>query len=219
MRFVPRLSSYARGVAQAAILAFATASLSCAVGSGTGSVRGDPLVVQDCNDKELSGYDMEPEFFGAVSVQDQLLIRIQRGGDIQEYQDSLTIAIEDTKKVVDGQAITVELQRPNGSQPAVPYPLARISLSLRGTCGSGRVGRSDNPQVVLHAVSGTITFKSILRGDPNSSDTNSKRIDGTFDVKVEDPRHPAGTEARNVGRIVGDFHFFYQRGGPAQPFP
>src|SRR5262249_2285874 len=150
---------------------------------------------------------------------DQLLIRIQHGGDLQEYQDSLQIAIDDTKKVTPGQAIPLELERPPGSLPSVPPPLARLTLSLRGSCGSGHVGNHDNPPVLLHAVRGTITFSSILRGDPSSSDTNSKRIEGSFDADLEDPRHPPGSQAAQSGHLTGTFKFFYQRGGPAQPFP
>ncbi len=212
------MRSLSRGsVAVAAMVALAAATTSCEVGQGTGAVTGS-LRVEGC-ETDLSSYDMQPDFFGAIAANRQLLIRIQRGGDIQEYTDSLTIGIQDTDRVVDGVPIEVELQRPPGSAPSVPYPLAHMSLSLRGSCGSGRVGASDSAQVVLHAVRGTLTFKSILRGDPSSSDTNSKRIEGSFDVYLEDPRHPTGSEARNAGVLRGDFKFFYQRGGPAQPFP
>jgi hypothetical protein len=190
---------------------------SCSVGQGEGSVTGN-LHVDNCS-ADLSAYDMQPDFFGAIATNDQLLIRIQRGGDLQEYQDSLVIAIDDTKKVANGVPIALELERPPGSLPSVPAPLARMTLSLRGTCGTGRVGNNDNPQVVLHAVKGTITFSSILRGDPSSTDTNSKRIEGSFEADMEDPRHPTGTTAAQVGHVSGTFKFFYQRGGPAQPFP
>lgn len=203
----------------AALVAVACASLGCEVGEGSGRVYGN-LKVEGCGDKDLTGYDMAPNFFGAISVEDQLLIRIQRGGDLQEYNDNLVISVDDRTKVVDGQPIDIELERPPGSGPAVPSPLVRMSLSLRGTCGSDRVGPGDSNAVVLHAVKGKITFKSILRGDPSSSDTNSKRIEGFFDnVTLEDPRHAAGAPARSAGTLSGQFKFFYQRGGPAQPFP
>jgi hypothetical protein len=202
-----------------AVVALATTSLACEVGQGSGRVYGN-LVVQGCDGKDLSAYDMAPDFFGANSVQNQLLIRIQRGGDLQEYEDNLVITVNDRTQVVDDQPIAIELQRPPGSQPSVQPPLIRMTLSLRGTCGSGHVGANDDPAVVLHAVSGNITFKSILRGDPSSSDTNSKRIEGFFDnVAFEDPRHAEGTPASSYGTVSGQFKFFYQRGSPAQPFP
>jgi hypothetical protein len=200
-----------------AVVMVAAASLSCEVGQGAGSVRGN-LHVEGC-DKDLSNYDMAPDFFAGNAAETQLMIRIQRGGDLQEYNDSLNIIVDDTNRVQDGQAIEVKLMRPPGSAPSVEAPPIRISLSLRGTCGTGRVGPRDPPQVVLHAISGTITFKHILRGDPSSEDTNSKRIEGSFNVTLEDPRHAEGTPARNAGTLTGDFKFFYQRGGPAQPFP
>jgi len=200
-----------------AIVMVAAASLSCEVGQGTGSVRGN-LHVDGC-DKDLSNYDMSPDFFAGNAAGTQLMIRIQRGGDLQEYNDNLNIIVDDTNRVQDGQPIEVKLFRPPGSAPSVEAPPIRISLSLRGTCGTDRLNPSDPPQVVLHAVSGTITFKRILRGDPSSEDTNSKRIEGSFQVALEDPRHPEGSAARNAGTLTGDFKFFYQRGGPAQPFP
>jgi hypothetical protein len=202
-----------------AVVAVAAASLACEVGQGSGRVYGS-LKVAGCGEKDLSRYDMSPNFFGAISLKDQLLIRIQRGGDLQEYNDNLVISVDDRTRVVDGEPIAIELQRPPGSAPSVPAPLVRMTLSLRGTCGSGLVGGTDDPAVVLHAVRGSIVFRSILRGDPSSSDTNSKRIEGSFRaVELEDPRHPEGSPARSVGTLNGEFKFFYQRGGPAQPFP
>ncbi len=206
----------------AAIVATATAS-ACSVGGGEGSVTGS-LVVPVC-DADLAQFDMHPDFFAGMAVGTkkppltQLTIRIQKGGDLQEYSDSLTIAVSDTAKVQDGVPIEVQLERPPGSAPSVPYPLVRMSLTLRKSCGNGRVGPSDPNGVVLHAVSGKITFTHILRGDPVDADTNDKRIEGTFDVVLEDPRHPVGEPATSYGKLQGNFKFFYQRGGPAQPFP
>ncbi|MBK7396437.1 MAG: hypothetical protein IPJ34_09090 [Myxococcales bacterium] len=206
----------------AAIVATATAS-ACSVGGGEGSVTGS-LVVPVC-EADLSQFDMRPDFFAGMAVSarnpplTQLNIRIQKGGDIQEYSDSLSIAVSDTSKVQDGVPIEVKLFRPPGSAPSVPYPLVRMSLTLRKSCGNGRVGPSDPNAVVLHAVSGTITFTHILRGDPVDADTNDKRIEGSFDVVLEDPRHAEGEPATSYGKLQGNFKFFYQRGGPAQPFP
>jgi hypothetical protein len=193
---------------------------SCSVGEGSGSVTGS-LRVDACEDPsiDLAAYDMEPDFFGAIAAKNQLMIRIQRGGDLQEYNDSLTIVVDDTTRVVDGQPIQVELQRPPPTVPNAAPPLVRVTLSLRGTCGTGRLGGTDPAQVVLHAIGGTVTFRSILRGDPSSPDTNSKRIEGSFDVILEDPRFTGTGRPRSEGTLRGDFKFFYQRGGPAQPFP
>ena len=198
-------------------VAAAVASISCEVGQGVGSVRGNLHV--DCEGKDLSAYEMGPDFYGAIAANNRLLIRIQRGGDIQEYSDNLVIVVDDTDRIQDGVPIQLKLHPPLGSPPSAVAEAVRISLSLRGTCGSGRLGANDPTQVVLHAIGGTITFKSILRGDPSSTDTNAKRIEGNFNIQLEDPRHAEGTAARTAGTLNGDFKFFYQRGGPAQPFP
>jgi hypothetical protein len=206
-----------------AAVALAAVVASCTVGKGEGWVHGS-LSVPGCGSEELGSYDMNPDFFGGLAAQRQLTIRIQQGGDFQEYADSVTIAIQDIEEVFrrieaggGSAAIPVELQRPPGSAPNVPPPLARLTLSLRGTCGSHKLNVGDDPNVVLHGTSGTITFTSILHGDLGSRDTNSKRIEGTFDVVVEDPRGWGTTPAK--GTLQGGFKFFYQRGGPAQPFP
>lgn len=196
----------------------AAASLSCEVGQGVGNVRGN-LKIEGCEGKDLAAYDMGPDFFGAIAAKTQLMIRIQRGGDLQEYNDSLAIIVDDTNRVQDGVPITLKLHRPPGADPSTTPEPVRMTLSLRGTCGSGILNPSDPSAVVLHAIGGTITFKSILRGDPSSPDTNAKRIEGSFDVQLEDPRHAEGEAPKSSGTLTGDFKFFYQRGGPAQPFP
>ncbi|MEO7093728.1 MAG: hypothetical protein ABI175_10790 [Polyangiales bacterium] len=196
----------------------------CAVGKGEGWVRGEIQPIGGC-DVDLSHYDMEADFFAANAVNGQMLMRIQQGGDFQEYADSVTIAVQDVEEVNAhriGTPITVELERPPGSPVGLRPPLVRMSLSLRGTCGSHTFNPLGDPSyVVLHATSGTVTFTSILHGDVSSRDTNSKRIEGTFDVTIEDPRNYTydDTVARKTSHLTGAFKFFYQRGGPAQPFP
>jgi hypothetical protein len=183
------------------------------------------LKVADCS-KDLSNYNMQPSFFSAMTsgpTNNQLLIRIQPGGYSQEYEDSLTISINDRASIAamvaaaDGGApVPISLETPPGSEPGVPPPQVQMVLSLRGTCGPGQYDPSDLSDVTLDAVSGNITFTSMLSGDPYSSDTNSKRIAGHFEnVAVQDPRNPTAT----YGTITGDFRFFFQVGAPAQPFP
>jgi hypothetical protein len=197
----------------------ALTAVGCEVGKGEGSVRGS-LVVDGC-DKDLSSYDMQPDFFGGQSAQRVLLIRIQRGGDLQEYQDALDISINDVDEIRKhlNEPVPVQLQRPPGSAPDVTPPLVQMGLSLRGSCGTPHLNPGDPPQVVLYATSGTVTFTAILDPSADSRDTNAKRIEGTFDVKLEDPRKPVAKGGTSHGSLTGDFKFFYQRGGPAQPFP
>ena len=206
-------------LAVAAIGLGAPTVASCTVGKGEGSVHGS-LQVTGCAGKDLSSYDMGADFFGGLATDNQLVIRIQQGGGIQEYADSLTIGIQDTNEVEQnlGVPLPVALERPPGSAPNVRPPLIQATLSLRATCGARKLAPGDDPAVVLHAVRGTVTFSYILHGDVQSRDTNSKRIEGVFDLDVEDPRG-WGTAGVSTGHISGFFKFFYQRGGPAQPFP
>jgi hypothetical protein len=194
----------------------------CAVGKGEGWVRGE-ITLPAC-DMDHAAYDMDADFFAANAVNGQMTMRIQHGGDFQEYADSVTIAVQDVEWVnakFIGTPIDVQLERPPGSPVTVAPPLVRLSLSLRGTCGSHIYNPLGDPaQVVLHATSGTVTFTSILHGDVSSRDTNSKRIEGSFDVTVEDPRNYGPPENKPpASHLTGAFKFFYQRGGPAQPFP
>src|SRR5205085_11386381 len=96
-------------------IAAAVSALSCEVGQGVGNVRGNLKV--ECEGNDLSDYDMNPDFFGAIAANDQLLIRIQRGGDLQEYTDSLAIVVDDRNRVQDDVPITLALPRPAGSPP------------------------------------------------------------------------------------------------------
>jgi hypothetical protein len=242
---------------------------SCAVGSGSGSVKG-ALHVPGCGD--FGDYDMNADFFGANAYRNQLIISIQHGGGTPEYGDSLTITVQDMDDVESkieaarGAGATFNLgdcsapvaggdaggdappaetgvdagsdaavgdatpatdagptsgacfERPPGSPVNVPPPPIQMALNLRGLCGKQLLNPlGDLTQVTLEAVGGTITFTSILHGDIQSRDTNSKRIEGTFAVHVADPRGWGTDQA--TGDISGNFKFFYQRGGPAQPFP
>jgi hypothetical protein len=216
-----------RRIALAAAVAASSVVAACAVGQGSGDVTGN-ISLPDC-DKDLSNYDMGADFFGAVASGNQLQIRIQQGGGTQEYADSLTITVNDLAKTLktieDTGSATyqVQLERLPGSPPWAPTPDVQMTLSLRATCGLPRYSAGDQGHFVIHAVSGTITFLHIFNGDINTRDTNAKRIQGSFqNVLLVDPREadPAtGVPGPTHGTIQGEFSFFYQRGGPAQPFP
>ena len=211
-----RYATSMRAFARLGLVTMVAVASACSVGQGEGSVRGS-LHISGC-DADLSAYDMNPDFFGAQSAQQQLLIRIQKGGAGQEYVDNLVISVDDVfavRRSLLNTPIAVEVERPPGSPLARPAPPVKISLSLRGSCGTQYFNPGDPAQVVLHATSGTITFTSML--DPNADlrDTNAKRIEGSFSVHLDDPRYPG----KSTGDITGSFKFFYQRGGPAQPFP
>ena len=196
----------------------ALASLGCTVGQGEGWVRSDKLYVEDCWD---GGFDLGPDFFAADSFRaDALLVRVQRGDNIEELSDGLELVINDlpTQRARIGQAIAVGLP-PGVSPPGVPVtynpdpPPVSMSLYLHASC------HEENGTV--YSTDGTITFTSLFSGDPNEDDSHDRLTDATFDATFADPRELVGAGADDPtlkSRVTGWFHFFYQSGQPAQPF-
>ena len=96
-------------------------------------------------------------------------------------------------------------------------PIVHMALYLQRSC--------HNQNIVLYAVSGTITFTAVFDGDPNETQADEKLTDATFDVQVGDIRDtPFGEYAGDVppglqSRVTGSFRFYFERGQPAQPFP
>jgi hypothetical protein len=220
--------------ATAALVVGASTAVACAVGQGTGHVHGS-FVVPICNGKNLSSYDMQPNFFAAdasdpqgnTPLDSQVVLRIQNGGGSVEYADSLIIVVQDADAVEAAivgdpntpQSVTLDigLERPPGSAVSVAAPPVRMSLSLQATCGTGLFDPGDAGGTALNAVSGQITFTSMLHGNLNSNDASAKRITGSFtNVILEDPRTPGEGDS---GTLSGDFDFFFQWGDPAQAFP
>ena len=206
-------------------VALAAHAPGCAVGNGEGSVKGN-LTIPDC-DADLSHYDMRADFFAASVSSSQLIITIQHGGGSSEYTDTVTIAVQDydaVQKAIEDSGVMHEasfdisaFERPPGAPVSEKPPPVRLSALMRGSCGTQRFNPGDVSQVGLVATKGSIRFSSIFHGSVQSRDTNDKRIQGSFNVEVEDPRGWGTTPAK--GHLEGDFKFFYQRGGPAQPFP
>lgn len=69
----------------------------------------------------------------------------------------------------------------------------------------------------------TITFNSLFDGDPNESSAAARLTDATFHLYLADPREICpgglGPPPRCRGELTGSFHFYFERGKPAQPFP
>jgi hypothetical protein len=109
----------------------------CTQGQGEGIVGSDQLLAKDC---WCSGYSMQPDFFAAVPYRDTLQIRVQRGADVQEISDGLSILIDNVPAIrpksdsddgLLGQRLEVKL-------PAELEPLATgKTFSLGGTTGEG----------------------------------------------------------------------------------
>lgn len=121
-------------------LAFAGAAAvpSCSLGGGQGSVTGN-LDVVDC----WSGpFNLQPDFFAAVPYRQELLIRIQNGGDYENFSDGVSILVDDVNQVrggMLGKAIPVALQ-PEVTPPGVPIAvvpdpaIVHFSLYLQRSC-------------------------------------------------------------------------------------
>ncbi len=69
----------------------------------------------------------------------------------------------------------------------------------------------------------TITFNALFDGNPDESNTANLLSDASFHFYLADPREicpgGSGPPPRCRGELFGTFHFYFQRGRPAQPFP
>jgi hypothetical protein len=208
----------------------------CSLGEGQGRVHSDKLFAKDC---WKSAYDLQPDFFAATPYRSTLQIRVQRGNDLQEVSDGLDVLVDDIDLVRDkylDKPLSVRLPpgvappgTPVGSSPP-PDPdkpaLVHISLNLERSC--------HNQNIVLQAISGTMTFHELFSGDPNESVASEKLTEtasgadglGGFDVMVADPRDVPnpGDPVESIplekqSRVQGSFSFYFERGQPGQPFP
>ncbi len=199
----------------------------CSLGDGTGDVRSDNLFAQDCWE---GAYDLHPDFFAAVPFRNALEIRIQRGGDLEDRSDGMTVLIDDVADIRQnklGQPVNVTLPR-GVHPPGVPIGALcgpdgctesgiHVTLYLLNSC--------HNENTVLYGLSGTMTFKQLFSGDPNEKDAAKKLTEADFDLMVGDPQlivtepGPDQYSIPHQSHIVGRFRFFFQRGQPAQPFP
>ena len=125
--------------------------------------------------------------------------------------------VNDLKEVPLNTAIPVGL--PNSVAPpgkpltGAKNPLVTLSLYLHQTC--------HEQNSATYSVSGDITFKSIFSGNPNEEDSEKRLTEAEFEVKFADPRELVNAEdpdAVTSDVVSGWFHFYFQRGQPAQPF-
>jgi hypothetical protein len=191
------------------------------VGEGEGFIESEHLNAPECWD---SSYDLAPDFFAAEPFRDTMQIRVQRGSDLKEVSDGVTILVTSIEGVRARLGEPIEVGLPQGvSPPGVPVGcngepcperLVNVALYLHQSC--------HNQNMVLYATEGTITFEELFSGDPNEDDAAEKLTVARFDVLVGDPRLLADPEvdpSTVQSRLTGYFRFFFQRGQPAQPFP
>jgi hypothetical protein len=108
--------------------------------------------------------------------------------------------------------------RPPGGDP----PLACPGPATSGD-GGAEAGPGDGGAAPGAVATSTITFNSLFDGNPAESDAKQRLTDATFDFYLADPREICpgglGPPPRCRGHLTGSFHFYFERGKPAQPFP
>jgi hypothetical protein len=187
------------------LLALALAGLAgCSVGTGEGDITGT-VTANGCFDVDPD-FDLEPTFFGATPTVDGLELRVQAGSTPEDFADGLHIFVSDPDEVA--------LSRLGWPLEVSEAPDAEVQmvLNLMGRCDAGFPTDFFTRPWSYPGVGGTIVFDAIYAPEV---DPDATLIDATLDVRFEDPADP---ENRN-GRLQGGFRFFFQRGGPAQPFP
>ena len=208
-------------VGRMAACLLALAPLACTVGEGEGAVTSDHLYVKGCWN---GPFDLGPDFFGANPDQGQsLMIRVQRGDNIEDVSDGLDVLVNDLQSARMQLNTDIPVGIPPGvSPPGVPIvfnpdpPKVSLSLYLHHSC--------HQQNGTVYSISGTIRFKSLFSGDLNEGSSEDRLTDATFtDVSFADPRELAGAadttaQAALTSLVSGNFRFFFQRGQPSQPF-
>ena len=212
-----------RVVEKTALVLICGSALACSTGEGHGDVTSRRLFIEGCWNGE---FNLKPTFFAAQPhLSESLMIRVQRGDDIEEVSDGLLVVVEDLENIRQnqlGQPLPVGLPvgvTPPGF-PVVPNPnppKVSLALYLQETC------HLQNASV--YSVGGSITFESIFSGDPNEDNAEDRLTNASFSVLFADPRKamPGNSTLQFPNEVVsqvdGRFDFYFQRGQPAQRFP
>ena len=224
----------------------ATAFFGCSLGRGEGEVHCDDLYAKDCVlpsavdctgpdgiDYGCDAYDLRPDFFAAVPYRQTIQMRIQRGTDITELSDGLSVLVSDIDKIraplkakqkvaMDAGATEEEALKlyvevpvaiplgvtPPGSPVAGPPPCDKATqlCEVAPVAVSLYLQKScHNQNTILYAVSGWVRFRSLFSGDPNELNAADKLIDADFDVTVGDPHDTPLGEPLDADAIPKDF--------------
>lgn len=194
--------------------------LGCTVGEGEGSVTSKDLYVSGCWN---GPFDLKPDFFGAnPDPGESLIIRVQRGDNVEDVSDGLIVAVNDLPEVRKHLNEKIPVGLPRGVTPSgVPItynpdpPKVSLVLYLHNTC--------HQQNGTIYSISGDITFSSLFSGDLNEGSSENRLTDATFTAKFADPRERADVSDPDeldalTSDVTGHFRFFFQRGQPSQPF-
>ena len=196
------------------------APLGCTVGEGEGSVTSTDLYVSNCWN---GAFDLRPDFFGAnPDPGESLIIRVQRGDNVEDVSDGLIVAVNDLPDVRMHLNEAIPVGLPRGVTPSgVPImydpdpPKVSLVLYLHNTC--------HQQNGTIYSTEGSITFSSLFSGDLNEGSSENRLTDATFTASFADPRELADvTDPQKrmdlTSTVTGRFRFFFQRGQPSQPF-
>jgi hypothetical protein len=207
-------------LARSALCLGLLAPLGCTVGEGEGSVKSDHLYVTGCWN---GAFDLQPDFFGAnPDPGESLIIRVQRGDNVEDVSDGLIVAVNDLPEVRMHLNEKLPVGMPRGATPSgVPIvynpdpPKVSLSLYLHNTC--------HQKNGTIYSIDGSITFSSLFSGDLNEGSSENRLTDATFSASFADPRELADVtdpdeRMKLTSLVTGHFRFFFQRGQPSQPF-
>jgi hypothetical protein len=199
----------------------------CSLGQGEGIVSSEKLFAHDCLGASESGiagerYDLDPDFFAAIpdrsAYRFTLQIRVQRGNDLQEVSDGLSVLIDDIAKIRE------EVKSPpvGGIEPGGlsscepdpdPCPAGTVGFPVALPAGVTPPGSPTvppqqlidspplvhmalylhrschNQNTVLYAVSGKICVAALFDGNPNQRAAEEKLTDvQSFKIQMGDIR-------------------------------
>lgn len=222
---VPVVASAVRMLIVAAVLMTSAGLGGCTMGAGDGEVESEQLHVSHC----MNGpFKLGPTFFVGVPYRHRFLMRIQRGGDLQEFSDGLSVLVDDVRYIEANLGEPIKVGLPSSVEPVagelggnIERAPVHLALYLHRTC---------RQQIsTLYALRGVIVFQSIFNGDPYEPNPEKRLTSAKFDVVVGDPRSSSSvaddssrdwsTDQVNQSQLKGWFQFYFERGQPGQPFP
>lgn len=230
----------------AVVPVLAAAVMGCSLGRGEGEVHSDDLYAKECVlpspdncagpdgiDVGCDAYDLRPDFFAAVPFRETIQMRIQRGTDINELSDGLSVLVNDVDKIraplqqkqkaamaggaTEEEALKLYVEVPVAIPIGVIPPGATVAPrppcdEATQLCDVLPVAVSlylqkscHNQNTVLYAVSGWVRFRSLFSGDPNEKSAAEKYTDADFDLIIGDPHDAPLGEPLDADAIPAEF--------------